>query len=114
MAQYGTFKYGVGVKYGGTVPSIKLFKSAFTDPDKGVVARNVKVSLKYTNNGGLWRIDTVRLMFSRKAHVLPKWLVRVYRNIKRTKVSLKYTANELWRIDAIRLKQRIRHQRKTV
>jgi hypothetical protein len=91
----------------------ELYKIDTNSPDTGLVARHVKVTLKYTTSE-LWRIETIRLLWSRRQHVLPKWLVPVNRLLKRTKVTLKYTGSDLWRIDAVRLKQMIKNRRPQV
>jgi len=106
MAKYGTFKYGTGVKYGGTLGVVNLFKANTADPDYAVSPRHIKLTLKHST-GSIWNIDTVRLTYASKAHVIPKYLMAVDRRIKRTKVTLKYSTDEMWAVDSIRLKQRI-------
>lgn len=109
MAQYNTFKYGVGVKYGSPIGVIDLFKVNAADPHYAVAPRHIKVTIKYTG-GSIWQVSTIRLIYANKSHVIPKWLIPVNRLIKRTKVTLKYTTDEQWAIDSLRLNQRIKHR----
>ena len=109
MAQYSTFKYGSGVKYGGAISTINLYKINTSDPNYAIKPRDIKLTVKHTT-GAIWNVDTIRLTYARKEHVIPKWCVPVHRLIKRTKVTMKYTTDELWAIDSIRLKQMIRHR----
>jgi len=90
--------------------STRLWRIDTISPDRGVIARHVKVILKNTVDAA-WRIDTIRLIWSRKTHVLPRWLIPVNRLLRRTKVTLKNTVDAKWRIDQIRLKQMIRRRR---
>ena len=110
MAFYGTGKYGTGFLYGSTAPVIQLWKVDNNDPDKGIVARHIKLTINYTGSGK-FTIANARLLMARKQHVLPKWLGQIERTIKRTKVTLKYSGSDLLRIDSIRLKQMIRNRR---
>lgn len=110
MAFYNTFKYGSGVLYGSKAPVIQLWKVDNNDPDKGVVARHIKLTINYTGSGK-FTIANVRMLMSRKQHVLPKWLGQVERTVKRTKVTLHYSGSDIIRVDSIRLKQMIRNRR---
>lgn len=87
----------------------ELYKVNTSDPSTAIAPRHTKVTLKLTT-GALWAINTIRLIYARKAHVIGKWYVAVNRRLTRTKVTLKYTSGELWAIDSIRLVQRIVHQ----
>lgn len=109
MAKYGTFKYGTGVKYGGVLGTTNLFKLNLADPSYAVKPRHIKVTVKYTT-GAKWAIDSIRLLYARREHVIPKYLIPVNRRIKRTRVTLKYTTGEFWAIDSLRLVQRIVNQ----
>lgn len=106
MAKYNTFKYGTGVKYGGSLNVVELYKINAADPNYAIVARHVKITVKYTG-GSIWNVDTIRLLFARRQHVIPKWIIPIDRLIKRTKVTLKYTTDEQWSVDSLRLHQRI-------
>lgn len=87
----------------------ELYKVNTSDPSTAITPRHIKVTLKLTSSA-LWAINTVRLIYARKAHVIAKWWVGVYRRHTRTKVTLKYTSSELWAIDSIRLVQRLVNQ----
>ena len=109
MAKYSSFKYGSGVKYGGALGVINLYKLNLADPSNATKPRHIKTTIKYTT-GALWTIATIRLLYARSEHVIPKYYVPVNRRIKRTKVTLKYTTGEFWAVDSIRLVQRIANQ----
>lgn len=109
MAKYSTFKYGDGTVYGGTVLVNDIFKVNMADPSYATILRHIKVTVKNTV-AGLWNVDTVRLIYANKAHVIPKWLVPVNRLLRRTKVTLKYTTDEEWAVDSLRLHQKIKHR----
>lgn len=114
MAIYGTGKrYGTGVLYGSRVPVIQLWKVNNSEPDKGIVARHIKLTINYTGSGK-FTIATIRTIVSRKDHVIPKWLAVIRRNVKRTKVTVHYSGSDLIRLDSIRLRQRIRERRPVV
>jgi len=113
MAKYSTFKYGTGVKYGGSLGSSNLFKLNLADPSYAMRPRHIKVIVKHST-GAKWGIDNIRLTYARREHVIPTWIAPVMRDLKRTKVTIKYSTSEFWYIDSLRLKQRIKHKGPTV
>jgi hypothetical protein len=113
MAKYSEFQYGSGVKYGGLLSTPDVFKLNMTDPDRAHGLRHIKVTVKYTT-GAQWAIDSIRLHYARREHLIPKWIIPVNRLLKRTKVTLKYTTDEMWAIDSLRLHQKIKHRGPTV
>ena len=109
MAKYATFKYGTGVKYGGVLGTVNLYKINGNDPSYATTPRHIELDIQYSTSAK-WAIDVVRLVYARRQHVLPKWLIPVDRLLKRTEVTLKYSTSEFWAVDSLRLRQRIRHQ----
>jgi len=120
MAVYGlnqgdatNFNYDSGIKYGTSLTFEQLYKINFNDPTLGIKPRHIKVTLKATS-GHRWSVDSIRLLYANKAHVIPKYWIPIGRLIKRTKVTLKYTSNELWAIDSLRLNQKLTNRGPTV
>lgn len=107
MAKYGSFKYDSGTKYGREVVGTSYYRALCLGDDRGVVARHLQVVFRHTSDTR-FRMGDIRARWSRKAHVVPKWLVPVGQMLKRTQVIFKLRCDEAVRIDSIRLKQTIK------